>query len=90
MDVYFDLIRPLAADVDLWTTTYLHELEGPGPVVDWMRGAGLRPFLQALAGEEEERAFLDAYRRRLTRLFPPRLDGKTLVPFPRLFIVARR
>lgn len=89
-EAYFDLIRPLASEIDIWTTTYLHELEGPDPVVDWMKGTGLRPFLQALAGADEERAFLDAYRQRLLRIFPPRADGKTLLPFPRLFIVACR
>ena len=31
-----------------------------------------------------------AYRARLAALFPARADGVTLLPFPRLFIVARR
>ena len=65
-------------------------LEGEDPVVDWMRGTGLRPFLQALEGPDEEAAFLDAYRARLAPLFPRRPGGVTLLPFPRLFIVARR
>ena len=56
----------------------------------WMRGTGLRPFLQALDGSEQEAEFLDAYRARLAALFPARADGVTLLPFPRLFIVARR
>lgn len=89
-EAYFDILRPLAREIDIWTTTYLHELEGPDPVVDWMLGTGLRPFLQALDGEAERQAFLDAYRRRLAAIFPPRPDGKTLLPFPRLFILARR
>ena len=89
-EVYFDWLRPLLAEIDLWTTTYLHELEGEDPVVDWMKGTGLRPFLQALASGEEREAFLDAYRARLATIFPPRPDGKTLLPFPRLFIVGRR
>jgi trans-aconitate 2-methyltransferase len=89
-EVYFDWLRPHVAEIDLWTTTYLHELEGPDPVVDWMKGTGLRPFLQALASGEEREVFLDAYRARLLEIFPPRADGKTLLPFPRLFIVSRR
>ena len=89
-EAYYDWLAPLASDLDIWSTVYLHALEGDDPVVDWMRGTGLRPFLQALAGPEEETAFLDAYRARLARVFPARDDGVTLLPFPRLFIVARR
>ena len=89
-EIYYQWLAPLAAEVDIWSTVYLHVLEGEDPVVDWMRGTGLRPFLQALESPEEEAAFLDAYRARLATLFPPREDGVTLLPFPRLFIVARR
>ena len=89
-ETYYDWLAPLCAEVDIWSTVYLHVLEGPDPVVDWMRGTGLRPFLQALEGPDEEARFLDAYRTRLARLFPPRPEGVTPLPFPRLFIVARR
>lgn len=87
---YYDWLRPVCADVDIWTTTYLHRLQGDDPVVEWMKGTGLRPFLQALASDAERDAFLDAYRRRLSGVFRPRPDGTTLFPFPRLFVTARR
>ena len=89
-ETYYDWLAPLCAEVDIWSTVYLHVLRGSDPVVDWMRGTGLRPYLQALEGSEEEAAFLDAYRARLAGLFPARADGVTLLPFPRLFILARR
>jgi trans-aconitate 2-methyltransferase len=86
---YYDWLAPLA-EVDVWSTTYLHVLTGDDPVVDWMLGTGLRPMLQALDGEAERAAFLDAYRARVAALFPRRHDGTTLFPFQRLFIVARK
>ncbi len=89
-ETYYDWLAPMCSDVDVWSTVYLHVLQGSDPVVDWMRGTGLRPYLHALEGQQEEAAFLDAYRVRLARLFPPRADGVTLLPFPRMFIVARR
>ncbi len=89
-ETYYDRLAPLCRELDIWSTVYLHVLEGEDPVVDWMRGTGLRPFLQALDGPGEEAAFLDAYRARLQPLFPRRPGGVTLLPFPRLFIVARR
>ena len=89
-EAYYDWLAPICPVVDIWSTVYLHVLKGPDPVVEWMRGTGLRPFLQGLADEAEQSAFLDAYRARLAGAFPARSDGLTLFPFPRLFIVARR
>ncbi len=45
-----------------------------------------------LAGldDSERAAFLDAYRSRMAAVYPPSPDGTTLLPFRRLFIVARR
>ncbi|HEX8231735.1 MAG TPA: methyltransferase domain-containing protein [Caulobacteraceae bacterium] len=77
-------------EVDIWTSTYLHILEGDDPIVDWMSGTGLRPYLQALPDKDERLAFTGAYARRLAGLFPRCQDGTTLFPFPRLFVVARR
>jgi trans-aconitate 2-methyltransferase len=86
---YYDWLAPLA-DIDIWSTTYLHVLEGPDPVVDWMSGTGLRPYLQRLPDPDEQSAFLAAYRQRLSQVFAVRGDDTTLFPFPRLFMVARR
>jgi len=87
---YHDWLSPRCATVDVWTTTYLHALTGEDPVVDWMLGTGLRPYLDALASDDERSRFLDAYRAKLAPAFPRRPDGTTLLPFPRLFLVARR
>ncbi len=91
LDAYFDGLSGVCGEVDLWTTTYLHPLEGDDPVVDWMRGTALRPYLDVLAGHEAMlEAFLDAFRARIGEAFPPRPDGITLFPFPRLCMVATR
>lgn len=89
-EAYYDWLSPHCSSVDIWSTTYLHVLEGEDPVVDWMKGTGLRPFLQAFASETDRSRFLDAYRARLAQAFPVRADGTTLFPFPRLFVLARR
>jgi trans-aconitate 2-methyltransferase len=90
VDAYYDLLSPLCGGVDIWSTTYLHVLSGEDPVVDWMLGTGLRPYLQALSSDAERRAFLADYRARVSAAFPQRADGATLFPFPRLFLLARR
>ena len=53
---------PLCGEIDLWTTTYLHALEGEDPVVEWMRGTGLRPYLDVLTDPALREAFLAAVR----------------------------
>lgn len=86
---YFDILAPLSASVDIWETTYLHVLKGDDPVLDWVSGTGLRPFVQPLRAEERG-AFVSAYRTRLRDAYPRRADGTTLLPFRRLFAVSRR
>jgi len=86
---YYRLLAPLA-ELDIWSTTYVHVLEGDDPIVDWMRGTGLRPYLDLLPEPELREAFLAAYRQRLAPLFPVEPDGVTLFSFPRLFILAQR
>jgi trans-aconitate 2-methyltransferase len=86
---YYDLLAPRASSVDIWQTTYEHVLEDPPAVVDWVKGTGLRPFLEAL-GEVERAAYLEAYTRGIAAAYPARSDGRRLFSFPRLFVVAVR
>jgi trans-aconitate 2-methyltransferase len=87
---YFDLLAPLASKLDLWETEYLHVLEGETPVLDWVKGTGLRPLLDALTDEKERAAFIARYQARLAEAYPRRYDGRTLFPFRRLFLIARK
>lgn len=84
---YHDLVAPLVASLDIWTTRYLQVLEGPEPVFEWVRGTGLRPVLENLDQPDLE-TFMARYRRQLLEAYPPRSDGRTVYPFPCLFIVA--
>lgn len=85
---YWDLVRPHATDLDIWTTTYLHALHGKDPVVEWASGTSLRPFLDALPADLRA-AFRQAYADAVRPHYPPRVDGTTLQPFQRLFLVAQ-
>jgi trans-aconitate 2-methyltransferase len=42
-EAYYDWLSPVCESVDIWSTSYLHVLTGEDPVVDWMKGTGLRP-----------------------------------------------
>ena len=58
-------------------------------IVDWLRGTGLRPFLDRLSDDGRAR-FLEEYERRIAIAYPASRDGVHLLAFPRLFIVATR
>lgn len=82
--------------VDVWETTYLHVLAGTDPVLDWMRGTGLRPILAALAGKaapdpDEPRPAVDVFEGEYStalRAAYPATEHGTLFPFRRIFAVA--
>jgi trans-aconitate 2-methyltransferase len=86
---YYEWLRPVASRVDVWTTTYVHPLDGPQGIADWFAGSNLQPFLERL-DDDERREFLARYRSGLRKAYPTQSDGKTLLAYPRLFIVAVR
>jgi trans-aconitate 2-methyltransferase len=84
---YLALLAGAGCDVDAWETTYLHVLQGEDAVVDWYRGSGLRPVLAALPPALAEE-FLAGYRERIRVAYPAAPYG-TVLPFRRVFVVAR-
>lgn len=86
---YYDVLKPLCSDLEIWETIYQQPLTGKDPVAQFTSSTGLRPFLDLL--EEPERTeFYDTYAALLAKAYPTRADGITIFPFCRLFIVARR
>jgi trans-aconitate 2-methyltransferase len=87
---YLAVLTDLGCTVDAWETTYLHVLSGEDPVFTWVSGTGARPTLQALeAADPDLRArFEQEFRRRLRAAYPER-SGRVVLPFRRVFAVAR-
>jgi len=88
-ETYYDLLKPVCSRIDIWHTVYNHVMATPQTIVEWFKGSSLQPFLSALdaAGREQ---FLAAYTEEIAAAYRPRFDGKVLLRFPRLFIVAVR
>lgn len=87
---YVDVLATAGLRVDAWETTYQHVLPGADPVLEWFSGTGLRPYLDAL---RDDPAALSDFRAEvgevLRAAYPARPYG-TLLPFPRIFVVAHR
>lgn len=76
-------------EFDLWSTTYHQVLSGTDPVLQWVSGSVLRPVLDALDGPDRQR-FQQVCAAGYRTAYPPQSDGSVILPFRRLFIVARR
>lgn len=84
--VYYDQLIGKAARIDLWHTVYNHPMANAGAIVEWVKGTGLRPYLDR-AGDFHRDAFEAEYLARVAKAYPPLADGKVLLRFPRLFMI---
>jgi trans-aconitate 2-methyltransferase len=86
---YYDLLAAHAAQIDVWHTVYQHPMASAAAIVEWVSGTGLKPFIGPLTSELRA-SYLAEYERRIATAYPVRADGRRLLAFPRMFIVAQR
>jgi trans-aconitate 2-methyltransferase len=85
---YYDVLAPHASRVELWATEYVHVLDNAEAIVEWYRGTGLRPFLDALHDDDAREHFLATYLAAIREAYPPHENGRVLFPFRRIFLLA--
>ncbi len=87
LNTYYDLLAPHTAQIDVWRTAYQHPMDSAAAIVEWVSATGLRPFVDPLPLDLRA-TYLAEYERRIDAAYSVRSDGKRLLAFPRLFIVA--
>jgi trans-aconitate 2-methyltransferase len=84
---YLRRLTDLGCTVDAWETTYLHMLHGPNPVFEWIASTSARPTLEALP--TDLRAWFEAELKERLKIAYPQVNGRVVLPFRRVFVVAR-
>jgi trans-aconitate 2-methyltransferase len=85
---YAELLIGAGCTVDAWETTYIHQLTGEHPVLDWIAGTALLPVSERL-NEQDYQQFRQELIPLLAEAYPARSDGTTFFPFRRVFFVAQ-
>jgi trans-aconitate methyltransferase len=88
-EVYYNLLKLVCTQREIWHTVYNHVMAEPQAIVEWYKRSALQPYLSPL--DTALRAeFLAAYTAKIAAAYKPRFDGKVLLRFPRLFLLAVR
>ncbi|GFZ95645.1 methyltransferase domain-containing protein [Nesterenkonia alkaliphila] len=86
-DYMHDVAQP-GWEVEAWETTYYHTLQGEDPVFTWISATAAKPVLEQLPEGLGEQ-FVAQYKAALREAYPASSLG-TVLPFRRLFFIARR
>lgn len=73
-------------DINIWDTTYYHQMNSYEEVITWMQGTGLRRIESGLSRKQYE-TFMSAYRQAIFQAYPL---SPFLFPFARRFIWAKK
>lgn len=87
---YYDLLNELGFDFDIWQTTYYHTVSSHEGIIDWYKGSGLRPYLEALESDEERQEFISDLLSVIREKYPTQSNGNVILKMPRVFFVARK
>jgi len=72
--------------MDLWKTSYIHEMKSYGDIVTMIESTGLRPYLEKTE-EGKKKILLENVMKRLEKVYRQFQNGHVLFPFERLFVV---
>ncbi len=87
---YYDVLRKNASRVDIWETEYLHVMDGPKAIFEWVHSTAMRPYLDRLHDKEQLQLFEELCLEGFQETYRANDQGKVLFPYRRMFIIAYR
>lgn len=84
---YYDMITSFTDKTTVWITEYVHEMKDYGELLNFLKGAALRPHLELLTGRTDREQFLNTVLENIRGVYPVEKNGKVLFPFRRLFLI---
>jgi trans-aconitate 2-methyltransferase len=85
---YYDILtQAKSSAIQIWETEYIQEVGDHQGVFNWVEGTGLRPILSKM-DPSDQKEFKEAYVKAASLAYPIQKNGKVLLPFRRLFMVA--
>lgn len=86
---YYDMVANVTNKISMWVTDYCHEMESYEELLEFLKGAALRPYINRL-DKVEEREFMTEVLKNIENVYPYQKNGKILFPFKRLFLVGEK
>lgn len=84
---YYDLLSSMTDDFEIWQTTYYHVVNSYSGILEWYKGSGLRPYIEALNDDEKVR-FTAELESKLSNVYHTQADGNVILKMPRMFFIA--
>ena len=84
---YESILKNVASSYKIWTTTYFHSFPGVSHLLEWAKGAPLRPVSSLLTLDLFDE-FCLAYAKELSNYYMNK-DGSCTLPFERIFMIAK-
>ena len=87
---YYDMITSFTDKTTVWITEYVHKMKDYGELLNFLKGAALRPHLELLTGRTDREQFLNTVLENIRGVYPVEKNGKVLFPFRRLFLIGEK
>lgn len=89
VEEYFDILGENTTDFEIWQTVYMHRMPSHQSIIEWYRGTGLKPYLDALDAADSAEFEKEIYDK-IEQEYPVRKNSEIIFNFPRLFFTARK